>query len=325
MQKRIQRRWSKGSRAIAGNINGDIDVGILDILQVLVAAIEIHTVQKHIYRRIGELFVGLRHLQIHTNDDVGTHGTRHIDREIVADTTIHIDHRIDGNRRKGRRNGHRCSHAGGQIATGKHFLASMDGFGADTGKRNRHIPEIERIRQKSGEFLEELHHIRATQNAAHSRGGQTAGHVNNIAQKVALVVLLATQGLLDTVIRIVGDELDPILAADDLPHRVRRITRTVHGTDNRTNRRTHNQIDRQARILDSFQRWDMRHTLGATTRQHHSNRGAILLAYGIELVILGEQVIAAEQQDQTNSNKCIFHKLQYLCRISGSSGIPHVR
>ena len=208
------------------------------------------------------------------HDQVGTEP--HVERpprEVVVNTAVVQQHRIDFHRFEHQRDGHRRAHGFAQVAVAHHHRFAGVHIARHAEERHHQTVEVAACgRRGRREQLRKRHLDRRRRNQvrhaeAFARASQVQAHADKRRVMADLPVVGGIAG--------VDTPRHPLLdhaRSDDLAHLGRGVARGIHGRDDRAHRGARHVIDRHAVLLEGFEHAYMVESLCAAAAHHDAHR-----------------------------------------------------
>ena len=204
----------------------------------------------------------------HPNYHIGPHLSSYVSREVVRHTSINQHHAISMDRAEHTRDRHTRADAGRKVATVHIHFLTRNNIDRHTGKRHFQIGKIHTVGAIRCQRLKQVQDGLTTQHAALQMS--FAVTESRYSDHILFGILAGDKVLLATV-RLVQQQVGPVLATVKAVELVGRVTIGIQATNNRAHTGTYNIVDRHTKRLDDLQHADVCGTFGTTPTQHHAN------------------------------------------------------
>ena len=139
----VDGRRCEAEHTETADVGNDVDITYRAVIHPLGARAGDQQTGKDLGQRLQVVFGDVfRGSDLHADDDVGAHLTKHVGREIVHQAAVNQHHVTDADRRKHARDGHAGTHGSRDAAATQHDLFASNQVGGYTGERDRQVIEI---------------------------------------------------------------------------------------------------------------------------------------------------------------------------------------
>ena len=242
-----------------------MDIGIGNVIVVLVHGVEVNDLHQDTQRTVQSLGTSQRILHGDTDDDISPHGTSQVNGEVIRQATVHQHHLPNTHWREDGRDSHRGAQGLRQTAGVEVHLRIVHEIRSHTGKGNGQFVEVDGVGITRTEFLEQHIDVLALDETTivvvALADSQSSG------EDIGVLFLPVAQTLMTHVLT-VTDHIAPVQSPHQGVECIGIVSDGIETTHQTTHRGSRHNVYRQSGTLNDLQRTDMRRTLRTAAAQH---------------------------------------------------------
>ena len=278
----------------------NMDIGKSHVLLVFVLTIMVNNLQQYTAGGRQVRSLSQRLLHVDANDIVGAHGSRHVNRKVVRQSTVHQYPLAHSYRRKDTGNRHAGTHGLTQFAAVEHLLGVVHHIRCYTCKRNGKRIEVDRVMVGSRKGVYQRCDILARNKTTALAPSLLTpsllpSYINLLRYHIGILLLTLLQALLLQFLTI-REHKRPVQRPYHRVNLAGWVSAGIDATDETAHARTADDVDGYSRTFQHLQGTNVCRTLGTAATQHHGH----LFPFGSSLLMIDPRPLTVSPRQESH-------------------------